>query len=126
VTVKLEAVVEARVDEAVTLRFPVVVRPEVLVVVELVVEALDVMKLELEPKRVVMYEDTKFETLANIVFVNIFVDVLFVFVELPLLSTVKLVFSTQFVPFHLSVELVAVPDAREPEPPVRSVEHSNF
>ena len=63
--VKLVTVVEARVEEAVTERLPVVVKPEVLEVVALVVEALLVMKFELLPKRVEMYALRAFKKLEN-------------------------------------------------------------
>jgi hypothetical protein len=56
--------------------------------------------------------------------------VLFVFValakiRLPDESAVKLVFSTQFIPFHLSVEDVAVPEAIEPPEPAMSSPQEN-
>ena len=47
-------VVDASVDEPVTIRFPSVCVPETFEVVALVVEALEVMKLEVFPKRVLM------------------------------------------------------------------------
>jgi hypothetical protein len=46
-------------------------------------------------------------------------------VELPEASTRKFVFSIQFVPFHLKVELVAVPEAIDPPLPAVSIPQEN-
>jgi hypothetical protein len=37
----------------------------------------------------------------------------------------QFILSTQLLPFHTSIDEVTVPGEREPEPPIRSVPHSN-
>jgi hypothetical protein len=116
------------------------------VVVAFDVDALLVTKLLVLPNRELMNEDVnlaieakrfvldavvekrfvRVALLPNKFVVYKFVLVLLVFVELPDASTVNDVTSTQFVPFHLNVELVAVPEAIDPPEPVTSVPQVNW
>ena len=85
--VKFVTVVEAKVELAVTSRFPVVVSPDVFVVVEFVVEAFDMAKLLVVPHKVVIVASAAFNevTIAEVILAreaNKFVEVELVFVEL--------------------------------------------